>query len=147
MTKDILESKWEQLQGKVKQHWGRLTDNDLKRIAGKRDELSGELQERYAYTRRQAEQEIDAFISDVEHEVDGARSKLQERAQETQERIEERVDDARATAEEKAAEYNRQVRESAPEEMEYVVEEYPWLAIIGAFIAGVVIGVMLNPSR
>ena len=146
MTQDILEAKWEKLQGKVKQHWGRLTDNDLQRIAGRRDVLSGELQERYAYTRRQAEQEIDAFVSDMEREVEDARGKLQERVGEAQERIEQRLDTARETAEEKAADYNRQVRESAPEEMEYVVEEYPWLAILGALLAGVLIGVMLSPK-
>ena len=146
MNQDILEAKWEQLQGQVKQHWARLTDNDLQRIAGKREALAGELQERYAYTRRQAEQEIDAFVSDVESSVDDARTRIEDRVQEAQERIEEGVDSAKATAEERAASYNQQMRESAPEEMEYVVEEYPWLAILGAFLAGVLIGVMLNPS-
>ena len=47
MNWDQVEGKWKQLRGSVKQKWGKLTDNDLDYIAGKRDQLAGKLQERY----------------------------------------------------------------------------------------------------
>lgn len=47
MNKDTFEGNWKQLQGKVKEEWGKLTDDDLTVIAGKRDQLAGKLQERY----------------------------------------------------------------------------------------------------
>lgn len=54
-----LEGKWDQFKGKVKEQWGRLTDDDLDVIRGKRDQLAGRIKERYGYTREQAEREVD----------------------------------------------------------------------------------------
>jgi uncharacterized protein YjbJ (UPF0337 family) len=51
---------WKQFTGKVKEKWGKLTDDDLI-IAGKRDQLAGKLQERYGYGKEQAEKELDEF--------------------------------------------------------------------------------------
>jgi len=66
MNRDILEGMWKQLRGKVRETWGDLTDDELEEIAGKRDKLAGKLQERYGYTRAEAEQEIDRFLEDSE---------------------------------------------------------------------------------
>lgn len=63
MNSDILEGKWNQVKGKVRQKWGELTDDDLTRIAGKRDELVGLIQERYGRTRAEAEREVNEFMS------------------------------------------------------------------------------------
>ena len=52
---------WKQFTGKVKQRWGKLTDDDLTTIAGKRDQLAGLLQERYGYAKEQAEKELNEF--------------------------------------------------------------------------------------
>jgi uncharacterized protein YjbJ (UPF0337 family) len=51
MNQNILEGKWMQLRGAVREKWGELTDDELDQIAGKRDRLAGVLQERYGYTR------------------------------------------------------------------------------------------------
>lgn len=64
MNKDILEGKWKQLRGEIREKWGQLTDDDLDQIAGKRDKLAGLLQERYGYTQLEAEQEVDAFLEE-----------------------------------------------------------------------------------
>jgi uncharacterized protein YjbJ (UPF0337 family) len=45
----------------VKEKWGKLTDDDLTAIAGKRDQLAGLLQQRYGYAKDQAEKELDEF--------------------------------------------------------------------------------------
>ena len=63
MNKDILEGKWKQMRGKVKQQWGKLTDDQLDRINGRYDELTGLIQENYGYTVEKARQEIDDFIN------------------------------------------------------------------------------------
>ncbi len=62
MNWDILKGNWKQWTGKLKAKWGKLTDDDLTSIAGKRDQLLGKLQERYGYQKEQAEKEVDAFI-------------------------------------------------------------------------------------
>jgi len=59
---DILEGKWNQLRGKVKEQWGEITDDDVSKIEGKRDEIVGLLQERYGKAKDAAEREVDAWI-------------------------------------------------------------------------------------
>jgi uncharacterized protein YjbJ (UPF0337 family) len=61
MNWDMIEGNWEQFQGRVKEKWGRLTDNDLDLIAGKRDLLSGQIQESYRITKDQAERQLKLF--------------------------------------------------------------------------------------
>ena len=58
---DMIEGNWKQFQGHVKDKWGRLTDDHLLRIAGKRDQLSGQLQEIYGITKDQAERQVRLF--------------------------------------------------------------------------------------
>jgi uncharacterized protein YjbJ (UPF0337 family) len=62
MAHDVLEGKWKQLKGKVKQQWGKLTDDDLDVIDGKQEELVGLLQERYGYEKEKAEAEFARWI-------------------------------------------------------------------------------------
>ena len=69
MNRDILEGKWKQLRGSLRERWGELTDNELDQIAGKRDKLAGLLQERYGYTQLEAEQQIDDFLAEWEEKV------------------------------------------------------------------------------
>ena len=61
MNADILKGKWKQLKGQAKQKWGKLTDDDLDRVSGSRDELVGMLQERYGKSRDEAEEEVDRW--------------------------------------------------------------------------------------
>ena len=61
-NRDVLAGTWKQVRGKAKQTWGKLTDNDLDRITGRFEELAGLVQERYGYTREQAEKEVTHFI-------------------------------------------------------------------------------------
>jgi len=61
MNWDMIEGNWKQFQGHVKDKWGRLTDDHLLRIAGKRDQLSGQLQEIYGITKDQAERQVRLF--------------------------------------------------------------------------------------
>ena len=66
MNKDILEGKWKQMRGEEKVWWGKLTDDDLDRAAGKFEVLAGILQERYGYTREVAADEIEKRVTAYE---------------------------------------------------------------------------------
>ena len=59
MNQDRIQGRWKQLKGKVKEQWGKLTDDDLELVKGKRDELAGRIQERYGIAKDEAERQID----------------------------------------------------------------------------------------
>lgn len=63
MNWDIAEGNWKQFKGKVKSQWGKLTDDQLDVIAGKRIELAGRIQEAYGVTKDEAERQITQFES------------------------------------------------------------------------------------
>ena len=58
MNKDEIGGNWKQFKGKAKEQWGKLTDDDMTVIEGKRDKLVGKIQERYGYAKDQAEKEV-----------------------------------------------------------------------------------------
>lgn len=58
MNKDEIGGNWNQFKGKAKEQWGKLTDDDMTVIEGKRDQLVGKIQERYGYAKDQAENEV-----------------------------------------------------------------------------------------
>jgi uncharacterized protein YjbJ (UPF0337 family) len=62
---DILEGKWREIKGKVRQTWARLTDDDVEEVKGNWEELSGRLQKTYGYNKEQAKAEIDKFKSSL----------------------------------------------------------------------------------
>ena len=61
MNWDIVEGNWKQFKGKVKEQWGKLTDDHLDKIAGKRDQLTGKIQEAYGIDKDEAEKQVKAF--------------------------------------------------------------------------------------
>ena len=58
MNEDRIEGNWKQFKGKVKEQWGKLTDDYLDVIAGKRDQLLGKLQERHGLAREAAAEQL-----------------------------------------------------------------------------------------
>ena len=61
MNAETLRGKWNQMKGETKQKWGKLTDDDISRINGNRDELVGRIQERYGKSKEEAEREVDTW--------------------------------------------------------------------------------------
>ena len=61
MNQDIFEGKWKQLKGSIRNQWGKLTDDDLDRLDGNQQYLSGKLQERYGWEKDKADEEIKRF--------------------------------------------------------------------------------------
>ena len=58
MNEDRISGNWKQFKGKVKEQWGKLTEDDMDVAEGKRDQLAGRIQERYGYGKEQAEKEL-----------------------------------------------------------------------------------------
>ena len=58
MNWDQVVSKWEQLTGSAKENWGELSDDDLQRIAGKREQLVAKIRKVYGIERREAEKQV-----------------------------------------------------------------------------------------
>lgn len=65
MNWDEIKGDWKTFMGKIKGKWGKLTDDDLTQINGKREELSGRLQKHYGHTKEEAEKHIDNFLKSV----------------------------------------------------------------------------------
>jgi uncharacterized protein YjbJ (UPF0337 family) len=68
MNWDIIEGNWKQYKGKVKAQWGKLTDDHLDVIAGRRTELAGKIQEAYGVSKDDAEKQISSFEADFKDE-------------------------------------------------------------------------------
>ena len=58
MNWDRIEGNWKQVSGKAKEQWGKLTDDDIDVVAGRRDQLAGKLQERYGIAMQEAENQL-----------------------------------------------------------------------------------------
>src|SRR5215470_3930944 len=101
MNHDILAGRWKQMRGELKTWWGNLTDDDFERIGGQKDKLIGLLQERYGYSREQAEQEVERRLQEYSDKTGRVVARMSARAREFG-----------ATAAKKASE----IREKAPRE-------------------------------
>jgi len=66
MNWDRIEGNWHQLRGRAKQRWARLTENDLDRIQGRREELEGFLQEAYGLAVDDVKRQVDKFCKDLD---------------------------------------------------------------------------------
>jgi uncharacterized protein YjbJ (UPF0337 family) len=61
MNKDTIEGNWKEFKGKIREKWGKLTDDRLDVIEGKRDQLAGEIQQAYGISKEQAEKQVKEF--------------------------------------------------------------------------------------
>ncbi len=65
MNWDQMEGMWKQWKGSARQQWGKLTDDDMDVINGKREALIGKLQERYGYAREEAERNAETWLKSM----------------------------------------------------------------------------------
>ena len=65
MNWDRVQGNWKEFKGKVQLQWGKLTNDDLDVIEGKRTELAGRLQQRYGVAKDEAERDIDTWLNGV----------------------------------------------------------------------------------
>jgi uncharacterized protein YjbJ (UPF0337 family) len=57
-----IEGDWKQATGRIKEKWGKLTDDDLAQINGQREQLEGKIQQRYGFAKDMARKDIDAWL-------------------------------------------------------------------------------------
>jgi uncharacterized protein YjbJ (UPF0337 family) len=65
MDWDRVAGGWREFRGRVKESWGKLTDDDLDQIEGRRDQLEGRIQQRYGYAKDKAREEVDNWLKRV----------------------------------------------------------------------------------
>ena len=65
MNRDIFTGNWTQLKGRVREQWGKLTDDDIDRVQGKAEQLIGRVQERYGIEKDEAERQFDRWLKDT----------------------------------------------------------------------------------
>jgi uncharacterized protein YjbJ (UPF0337 family) len=70
-NKDILQGKWHELKGQVRQTFAKLTDDDIERMSGKMEELSGVLQKKYGYDKAKADTEINNWLKEADKKLHG----------------------------------------------------------------------------
>jgi uncharacterized protein YjbJ (UPF0337 family) len=65
MNEDTLKGQWMQMKGKIREQWGKLTDDDLDQIQGQSEQLIGKLQNRYGIARDEAKRQLDAWMQNT----------------------------------------------------------------------------------
>ena len=65
MNWDVIKGKWTELKGEARQQWGKLTDDDWQQAAGERDKLVGKLQQRYGWSKEEAEKSADDYFGSL----------------------------------------------------------------------------------
>jgi len=80
MNSDVLQGKWKQLRGSIKEAFGKLTDDDVTQAEGSGDKMMGILQERYGYSKAQAQDEWNKFVSKYGNDTARAKTNLQDAA-------------------------------------------------------------------
>jgi uncharacterized protein YjbJ (UPF0337 family) len=73
MNQDTLKGQWTQVKGRIREQWGKLTDDDLDQIQGRAEQLVGKLQERYGIAREEAERQLSEWSPAIRAEHGGAR--------------------------------------------------------------------------
>lgn len=61
MDTNVLKGSWDVVKGRIKEQWGKITEDDLREIDGKKDQLIGKLEQKYGHTKEQAEEMVKEF--------------------------------------------------------------------------------------
>jgi len=69
MNWEQIEGQWKSAKGRFREQWGKLTDSDLDKISGKKDQFLGKLQERYGLKKEAAEKELGRFLENWKDEA------------------------------------------------------------------------------
>jgi uncharacterized protein YjbJ (UPF0337 family) len=76
MNWDRIEGKWKQFTGSAREHWGKLTDDDFKVAAGKKENLVGRIQERYGIAKEEAEKQVNEWAATLKESARAISAKM-----------------------------------------------------------------------
>ena len=65
MNWDVVQGKWKQLKGEARKQWGKITDSEWEELGGNKDKFLGKLQERYGWSKDEAEKRADEYFSNL----------------------------------------------------------------------------------
>ena len=116
MNENINAEQWATMRGDVKSWWGMVTDSDLDRIAGRRDQMVQRVQEAYGYERHYAEQEVDRRFKEFNEKSGGAVANLTSKAQELGASAAGKANDAATAVGDKMESLALTIRANAPSE-------------------------------
>ena len=129
-----VEGNWKQMKGTVKERWGKLTDDDLTAIAGRRDQLEGMIQDRYGYAKERARREIEDWFHSIEsnlaEQIETLRCGIQELSSTVERIAKEQLPHARSRA------------TDALTDAEEAVKRNPLVVVAIALGLGLLIGVL-----
>lgn len=114
MNEDVFAGQWKQMRGELKIWWGKLADDDLDRIDGKKDKLIGMLQERYGYARADAEKEVERRFKEYSENMGEAVARIAAKAQELGANAANKAEEAATVFGEKMGSLAGVIRENAP---------------------------------
>jgi uncharacterized protein YjbJ (UPF0337 family) len=80
MNWDQMSGRWKNVKGKVREKWGKLTDDDLDVINGKREQLVGTIQRRYGETRENAEKQVKQWEEQISDALDTVEEESMDRS-------------------------------------------------------------------
>jgi len=141
-----LQGNWNEAKGKVKNKWGRLTDDDLMQVSGNKDRLVGVIQQKYGIAREKAEEQLEEFMSSADSWTNRAKEGAQEVVDRGREYVEKGVERGKEMVD-KGREYVQNANASRmANDLQDLISRHPvQSAIIGVGL-GFLIGRLLTPS-
>lgn len=144
MNSQVLEGKWTRLRGTLQQRWGRLTNDDLDEIEGRRKVLEGKLRERYGFSKHEAREQVDDFLEDAGEQLGDLRERWERRMRDTSEELQHRVEGAREQMRDKADYYETKLKDMEASDVTETVKDNPLLMAAVAMVLAVAIGLWLK---
>ena len=139
----ILEGKWNEIRGKLKEKWAQLTDDDVMSFDGNVDQLVGRLQRKTGETKQSVERFLETAANDTSSAMNRVRETVENTAHRAREMGEQAMSQARDTVRQTANQAYDAAREGI-EQAEHVIQDRPAQSVLVAFGVGVVAGVGLT---
>jgi uncharacterized protein YjbJ (UPF0337 family) len=71
MTFERIKADWKDFKGRARVQWAKLTDSDLSRVRGNREQLEAAIQKRYGLAKAEAQRQVDAWVKALKHRIEG----------------------------------------------------------------------------
>jgi len=65
MNEQIYEGNWKELKGKIKEQWGKLTDDELEKTKGNFDQIYGKIQSKYGESIENVQEKFNSLIGQI----------------------------------------------------------------------------------